>query len=159
MSNEKTPDFPQKKEKTAGQKAGIGISTGLKVASIFMQAGVQKNNIDAALISLSVQREEREGRHQTNLRLLRKQANRAIAGKKEAFISGGVKLEGSALTVINDTLMDLLKAEMNKQTELDAMNMQSAAQEASLQSQRGNIDTVAAMNAATSILGAAGELS
>lgn len=138
-----------KSQALGAAKAGFGA---LKAQSIFMQAGITKSNLDAAMSALRSQRAERAFRHQTNVRLLRRQAERAIAGKKEAFIKGGVKLEGSAIDVVNDTLMDLLRAEMNKQREQDFMNEQSLVEEANLRSRRENVDTVAMLNASASLL-------
>jgi hypothetical protein len=132
---------------------GKAIGGGLKAASIFMQAGVQKQNIDAKITSLHAQLAEREARHGTNLRLLRNQARKAVSTQKEAFIKGGVKLEGSAIDVVNDTLMDLLGAELNKQREQDFISEQTAIEEANLRNQRAQVDQAAFLNATSSILG------
>ena len=140
------------------QKLGVAqsIGGGVSAISIFMQAGIQKQNLGAAIAASEAKRAERGLRHNLNVRLLRKQAKRSVAGKQEAFIKGGVKLEGSAIDVVNDTLIDLLQAELNKEQEQAFLNEQSAIEEANLRSRREQVDTVAAMNAASSILGSYG---
>jgi len=152
LTPEKKPGMSRSEKLGAAQ----GVAGGLSAISIFMQAGIQKQNLSAAIASSQAQREERGIRHKINVRLLRKQASRSVAGKQEAFIKGGVKLEGSAIDVVNDTLMDLLGAELNKEREQAFMNEQSAIEEANLRSKRDQVDTVAAMNAASSILGSYG---
>ena len=154
LTSSESATFSRSKALGAAQFAMGGI----QAMSIFMQAGIQKRNIDAALVASQAQREESARRHSINLRQLRKQAMRSMSGKKEAFIAGGVKLEGSAIDVVNDTLMDLLKAELNKEHEQAFINEQSTVQESNLRSQREQIDTVAIINATSSILGSAGGL-
>ncbi len=135
-----------------------GASGLLSVASTFMQAGIAKQNIDAKISALRAERAERERRHEINLRVLRKQAGRMVAEQQGAFIAGGVKLEGSAIDVVNDTLNDLLNAELNKEQELGFFKEQSAIEEAGLITNRKQIDTIAFLNATSSLLGSAGNI-
>ena len=137
-------------DKLKGAKAG---AAGLQSAGLIMQHSIFEQNANARMVSLASQLQEQRYRHDINVRLLRKRANRQIAGQQEAFIAAGVELEGSAIDVVNDTLMDLLDAEMNKQREIDFMAEQTAMQQESIRQNVKQQRMATAMNVGASLLG------
>lgn len=69
--------------------------------------------------ALSRQMEEMEYRNKIDLRHISEQGQKVIAEQTAAYITSGVKLEGSAMTTISDTLANAAEASYIKQRELD----------------------------------------
>ena len=138
----------------AKQAKTVGV--GLQTLSIINDASATKADLSAQTHALSIFQDETDRRHSIQVTQLRKQASRAVSGQTETFIKAGVKMEGSALDVVNDTYFDLLEAELEAETERAFAEEQLRVKQAGLRVQRKGVATQAAISAGATILGGMG---
>lgn len=85
---------------------------GMSGLSSYMNYQADKADAQKSLLSIELQREAGEIRHNQSLRALRKRAKSFQAKQKGAIIRSGVKLEGSAMTALGDALANELEASL-----------------------------------------------
>lgn len=130
----------------------MGISRGMEAMKGIGDAYRAQAAAEVASMNIARQIEEIEGRNSLALQEIYKQGDEAVAEQSAAFISGGVELSGSAMSVLSDTLNNAAKASYMRQRETDY-------QVGSLMIEKGAYDSAASnknlyMNMASSILGA-----
>ena len=130
-----------------------GAGTTLQALSIMANASATKADLSSKINALSIFQDETDRRHGLQVSQLRKSAKNTVARQEEAFLQGGVKLEGSALDVIADTYYDLLNAELESEKERGFAEQQLRVKQANMKSKRSQVDTQAALGAAGTILG------
>ena len=81
-------------------------------------------NASMAADAIEGQQKELKIRAGASLSSISSQADKVQAAQASAFIKGGVKLEGSALNVLNETANQALKASQVEQREADMRNTQ-----------------------------------
>lgn len=96
-------------------------------------------NYEIQLNSLRAQSEEVEYRGNKLLAMIGQQAGQVQGEQKAAFIKAGVKLEGSALNVLTDTVLKANEMEAQKKRELDYQKAQSNIQQTMIQSKMDNV--------------------
>lgn len=124
----------------------------MQVGSIFGQAAQNDAALESQINALDLQMKEREYRHSQALRSMRRQARQVTSEQKEAYLSGGVKLEGSAMDVIADTMQDFMEAEIAAQREQDFISEQVAVQQAGLSTRRRYLEQNAWISGGMSVL-------
>lgn len=136
----------------ATKSAGVG----LQIGSIFGQAAIDRVDIENQIFSINLQQSERTFRKRDQIRAARRQAKKVASAQEEAFVSAGVKLEGTALNVLSGTMNDLLESELNKQREIAFEEEITAVREATLRSKKDQLGKKALVQSAGVLLGAAG---
>ena len=142
-----------RQEKIDRAKTAKRGATALRAMSFFYQAKENKANIDAQIAAMSTQLAENRFRSQQAVKTLRRQAKRSTARQTEAYVASGVKLEGSAVDVLADTMHDLLEAELLQEREFSYMEEQTKVAQAGLRTRRDMEDTNAMFNAGLTVLG------
>lgn len=92
-----------------------GIETGLAMKGAFDAQATAR----AQAASMERQMQEIEARTRMQIQSIHQQSEKVVATQQAAFISGGVKLTGSAMSVISDTLNDAAQATYIRQRETD----------------------------------------
>jgi len=95
----------------AGQYAAMVQGT---TGAVGAYMGYMADQADAQnqLFAIGLQRESNALRKQQQLKQLRRSAKRLQAKQKGKYLSSGVKLEGSAITVLGDALANELEASL-----------------------------------------------
>jgi len=145
--------FFQNKENIQKMKAG---ATALKVAGGYMSYQNTVVNADAQIAAIDLSIGENRRRSAVQVRNLRRNARKTVASQKEQFAISGVKMEGSAMDVVSDTLFDLLQAEFENENQLAFAEQQQRVKQASLQSAKSAAKSQFYINSATTLLGSAG---
>jgi len=125
-----------------GAQAGLAVGDAYKAQ---VNAKTQAANID-------MQMGEMDLRSDIAIKDIFKQSERVQASQVGAFSKAGVKLEGSAMDVISDTISDAAEAAMitKRQSDYDLIGL--AAQKASFEEQASNINLL--LNSATGAMSA-----
>lgn len=92
-----------------------GIETGLAMKGAFDSQAMAR----AQSANMERQMSEIEARSKMQLQNIYQQSDKVVATQQAAFITGGVKLSGSAMSVISDTLNDAAQAAYIRQRETD----------------------------------------
>lgn len=92
-----------------GMQAGQGIGDAFRAQAA---AEIQAMNLERQIAEI-------EGRNKLALQEIYKQGDEVAAEQIGAFISGGVELTGSAMSVVSDTLNNAAKSAFMRQREVD----------------------------------------
>lgn len=133
----------------------IAASTATKLFGQFQQASIRDDNLVSQITGLDLMAQDLDRRHAKNIRVLRQSARKVTASQKTGFIRGGVKLEGSAMDVINDTMMDLMREEENREVELSQQKENIARRQDALERQRGESRGAAIIGGIGTVIGGA----
>ena len=103
-----------------------------------------KNKVNAQMQSAAIQSqmEEIDLRADMAVKDIENQGKKVVAAQEGAFIKAGVKLEGSAMEVVSDTLADAAEAAMIARRQADYDQIGLARQKASLDSQSSDINFI-----------------
>lgn len=92
-----------------GMQAGQGIGDAFRAQAA---AEIQAMNLDRQIAEI-------EGRNKLALQEIYKKGDEVVAEQTAAFISGGVDMTGSAMSVVSDTLNNAAKSAFMRQREVD----------------------------------------
>jgi hypothetical protein len=95
------------------------LGTASLLAADFADGYTEYTNSQIALNTHKTQTKELQSRGDALLSLIGKQAGQVKAAQEGAFVKSGVKLEGSALNVLTDTMIQASQAEAQKKREFD----------------------------------------
>jgi hypothetical protein len=131
--------------------ASHGIDTALKIKNAFDE------QVQAKFLSLGLEKQmqEIEARTQMQIQNIYKQSDKIVAQQEAAFISGGVELSGSAMSVISDTINNAAEASYIRQREADYELLGIAMKKSQYDSMASN-ETLLFSLAAAGIGGTAG---
>lgn len=127
-----------------------GIETSLAVKGA-MDAQVIAKYQSAAIEN---QMNEIENRTKIQIQQIHQQSDKVVASQQEAFISGGVRLSGSAMSVISDTLNNAAQSAYIRQRETSYELIGSAMEKANYDKMASN-ETLMLNIGGSMLLGAA----
>lgn len=108
---------------------------------------------EIASMQIQMQKDEIAARTKMQIGQIHRQAEKVVASQEASFISGGVTLSGSAMSVISDTINDAAMATYIRQRESDYELMGLSMQQSEYDSAAS--DKALWMNIGTSVLGGA----
>lgn len=114
------------------------LGTSSLLAADLAESYAKNATTEMQLSQAKAQREEFDQRGNKLLSLMDSQKTQVIDAQKSAYLKGGVKLEGSALNVLTDTIIQSDEAQLQKKRELDYQKSQMKIQENMAQSKLDN---------------------
>jgi len=123
------------------------MGTASLLAADFAEGYTDYTNSQIALNTHKMQTKELQSRGDALLSLIGKQAGQVKAAQEGAFVKSGVKLEGSAINVLTDTMIQASQAEAQKKRELDWEMGQRKIEETMMQAKvdRAPLETLLGM--------------
>lgn len=124
----------------------LAAQVGLAATSSYMNYQADVEDAQKSLLSLGLQKESSELRHNQSVRSIRKRSRAFQARQKGAYVSSGVKLEGSAITALGDALADELEAVLAQEQSFEETQTSLMLSEADARSRRSSAGTKAALS-------------
>lgn len=140
-----------KKQYGADPEAWKAAGKASLLAADLSEGFAKHANMEMQLNALKAQTDEVEFRGNKLLAMIGQQAKQVQGQQMGTFIKAGVKLEGSALNVLTDTVLKANEAEAMKKRELDYSLAQSKIQQTLIESKMDNVGLETALGMAGSL--------
>lgn len=126
-------------------RAGRGFEAAVGLYSIQKESMLADSQ--AGLIDLQMQ--EMRANHSMNLDSIRERGDKVVSDQVATFISAGVEMEGSPMSVVSDTMNDAAKEAYILQREHGA-RMENAARDQAFYKAQGSVESMLLKSAALS---------
>jgi hypothetical protein len=121
----------------------LGAQVGMSALSSYMNYQADLADAQKSLMAIDLQREAATIRHRQSVRTIRRRAKAFQAKQKGAYISSGVKLEGSAITALGDALANELEATLAQEQQFEETERTLMLNEADVRERMSNAGTAA----------------